>query len=91
MHKTKAQHDGAIWRCLNHLVRSWMDHYWIFNLPIRGRRYYLYLDWWCSHQQGRKPWIKEVHPKCQDINGWRFGWRRISICWGREKIYSPNR
>jgi hypothetical protein len=74
---------------LPRLVRWWRDRYVCLSIPFRGWRYYVDFMW-CHHYQGREPWVVEVHPKCADIKGWRFGWRRISICWGREKLYSPN-
>jgi hypothetical protein len=71
------------------VVRWRRDRYICLSLPFKGWSYYVDLMW-CDFSQGRKPWVAEVHPKCADIKGWRFGWKRISICWGREKLYSPN-
>jgi hypothetical protein len=58
------------------------------SIPFRGWSYYagafLTGDIW----QGKRPSVWEVHPKCADIKGWRFGWRYVGAVWGREKVIS---
>ena len=54
-----------------------------FTQKFKGWEYYLDFFWATSHWQGDKPWLEEVHPKCKDIKGWRFGWRRLGITFGK--------
>jgi hypothetical protein len=65
------------------IKRILKEKYICFEINIKGWKYYLDCMWDCHYYQGKTPWIVRVHPKCQDIQGWRFGWREISICWGR--------
>ena len=56
------------------------------SIPIQCWTYYasafLTRDVW----QGKRPSVWEVHSRCDDIKGWRFGWRYVGAVWGREKI-----
>lgn len=77
-----------IYRSKNKRLNLHTDkNYVCFGIRVCGWEYYFSIEWNCAYPQGEKPWVEEVHPKCKDIKGWRFGWKTTTACWGRDRYF----